>query len=320
MRRPDLVVFGEVAADIILAGVDQVPRRWSVLGRVKAARVLTAGTAGYVAQCFSKLGGRASVAGKIGNDSIGQLLLEGFKRLKVSAKNVRIEKGASTEVSTVVVYRDGNKASMVTEILPLNLNEFDIRALTQGRAFHFAGYLFYPNLWRRDAASLFKTAKRRGLLVSADPQMSATGEWSKPFQGVLRHLDVLLLDEEEARRVSGRRRIPDAIKHFQKRGTSVVAVKTGARGCVVGAGEEMIRVEAFRVRRPVSTIGAGDAFDAAFIYGLLRNWSLRKTAEFANVAGAISTTEYGCMTAIPSASVVERTAEQYYKRHRAENG
>ena len=76
----------------------------------------------------------------------------------------------------------------------------------------------------------------------------------------------------------------------------------------------MITVRSFTTR-PVSTIGAGDAFDAAFIYGLLRKWSVRRTAEFANTVGALSTTEYGCMTAIPRSDVVERIARRYYGHH-----
>jgi len=314
MKPYDLAVFGEVAVDIVLAGVDQIPKRWSVLGKVKAARVLTAGTAGYVAQCFSKLGGRAAVAGKIGDDSVGGFLLREFKRIGVSTRDVLVEKGASTEISTVVVYLNGGKSSMVTKILPLELHEFSIQSLTRGRAFHFAGYLLYPNLWRKRAIPLFKAARKEGLLVSADPQMSATGQWSAPFRGILPRLDLLLLDEEEARKISRRNHVHDAVKHLLRSGTGIVAVKTGARGCVVGQGDEILTVRAYSAKKPVSTIGAGDAFDAAFIYGLLQRWSLKKTAQFANVAGAISTTDYGCMTAIPRARVVERAAESYFRR------
>jgi sugar/nucleoside kinase (ribokinase family) len=318
MRPNDLVTFGEVAVDVILAGVDQVPKRWSVLGRVKAARILPAGTAGYVAQCFSKLGGQASVAGKIGEDSIGRFLLGEFARCRVSTRDVLVARGVSTEISTVIVYRNGNKSSMVTWILPLELKEFNAHSITQGRAFHFAGYLLYPNLWRKRAAPLFRAAKRKGLLVSADPQMSATGEWSTPFRGILQHLDLLLLDEEEARKVSRRNHIHDAIQSLLRRGVGIVAVKTGARGCVVGRGDELLKVRGYRTR-PVSTIGAGDAFDAAFIYGLLQKWSLRRIAQFANVVGAVSTTQYGCMTAIPKAHVVERISARYYGHSGAEN-
>jgi len=311
METSGLVAFGEVALDIILAGVDQVPRRWSILGTARAACAVSAGSAGYVAQCFAKLGGRASILGKIGMDNVGRLVLDGFDGCGVSTKELIIDREAETEISAVFLYNDGNKSSVVSNILPLRPNEFSKKGLTNGRAFHFAGYLLYPNLWGKRAISLFKMVKNEGLFVSADPQMSATGDWSRPFQGILEHLDVLLLDEEEARRISRRKRVQDAIESLLRNGPRIVAVKSGRRGCTVGYEDRIRRIKAYQVKI-ASTIGAGDAFDAAFIYGSLKNWSVEKTACFANVIAAISTTQYGCMTAIPTAKTAEKISQAYY--------
>jgi sugar/nucleoside kinase (ribokinase family) len=312
MEVSDLIAFGEVALDIILAGVDQVPRRWEILGTANAACAVTAGTAGYVAQCFSKLGGRASIVGKIGSDNVGRLVLDGFRRCAVSTKDLIVDREADTEISTVILYDDGNKSSVVSGILPLRPEDFARGSLTSGRAFHFAGFLLYPNLWGKRALSLFKMVEKRGLLVSADPQMSATGAWAQPFERVLEHLDVLLLDEEEARRISGKKRMPDAVESLLKDGTRIVAVKSGAGGCTVGYGDRIRNIRAYKVT-PVSTIGAGDAFDAAFIFGCLQNWSVEKSARFANVVAAISTTQYGCMTAVPRARTAEKLSRAYYQ-------
>jgi 2-dehydro-3-deoxygluconokinase len=252
------------------------------------------------------------VIGKIGNDNAGRLVLDGFDRCGVSTKELIIDREAETEISTVILYNDGNKSSVVSNILPLRSDEFSKRVLTNGRAFHFAGYLLYPNLWGKRAASLFKMARNEGLLVSADPQMSATGEWSQPFKGVLEHLDLLLVDEEEARKISQRKRVQDAIESLLRNGPRVVAVKSGRRGCTVGFGDRIRDIRAYKVKN-VSTIGAGDAFDAAFIYGSLQNWSVEKTACFANIVAAISTTQYGCMTAIPGAKRAEKISQAYYR-------
>jgi fructokinase len=273
---------------------------------------VSAGSAGYVAQCFAKLGGRASILGKIGNDNVGRLVLDGFDRCAVSTKELIVDREAETEISTVILYNDGNKSSVVSNILPLWPDEFSKSCLTNGRAFHFAGYLLYPNIWGKDAVSLFKMARNEGLLVSADPQMSATGEWRQPFDGILEHLDVLLVDEEEARKISQRKRVQDAIESLLRSGPRIVAVKSGRRGCIVGFGDRIRRIKAYEVSS-ISTIGAGDAFDAAFIYGSLKNWSVEKTACFANVVAAISTTQYGCMTAIPRAKTAEKISHAYYR-------
>ena len=73
MKVFDLVAFGEVALDVMLLGVDRFPRRWSELARMKRGGIYPVGSAGYVAQCFSKLGGRAAVVGRIGDDTVGRL-------------------------------------------------------------------------------------------------------------------------------------------------------------------------------------------------------------------------------------------------------
>ena len=309
----DLVAFGEVALDVMLLGVDRFPRRWSDLGRMKRGGIFPAGSAGYVAQCFSKLGGRAAVVGRIGSDSVGRFVVEGFQQCGVYTQHLVIDKHAETEVSTVVMYVDGNKSSVVSDILPLNLRQLSRKPLTGAGAFHVGGYLLYPELWRKRVLPWFNFAKREGALISVDPQMSATGEWSEPFNGILEHVDLLLLDEEEAKKISRRKRVIDAIEALLKAGSRVVAVKAGRKGCIVG-GDGRIRTIRPYETRPICTIGAGDAFDAAFIYGSLRAWNLSKIGQFANVVAAISTRTIGCMEAIPRAAVARKISESYYSR------
>ena len=311
MKSPQLVTLGEVALDVILLGVDRVPKRWSILGRTKAADIFTAGSAGYVAQCFAKLGGRAAVVGKIGDDNAGRFILKGFKQAGVSARHLRVERGIRTEISTVFLYNNGNKSSVVSEILPLKLSEYDPECLIGGNAFHVGGYLLYPNLWKGRILPWIRIAKKEGELVSADPQMSVTNKWNEPFRGLIAHLDLLLMDEEEAKKVSRKNRLVDAVEKLLKDGADVVAVKTGGKGCVVGSHGRIRTIAPFKTKL-ISTIGAGDAFDAAFIYGSLQRWSIEKRGKFANTVAAISTNQLGCMTAIPKAKSVERRVRSYY--------
>jgi len=311
MKTFDLTVLGEVAIDVILAGVQEVPKSWSTLGRTKAAGIFTAGSAGYVAQCYSKLGGRAAIVGRIGDDEVGRMVLEGFQQSNVSTRYLMVDKRARTEVSTVLVYNDGNKASIVNEIPSLDSRFLDSTFVEKTRALHIGGYLLVPSLWGNNIRRLLRRATRENVVICLDPQMSATGQWSKAFQGVFEHVHVLLLDEVEAIRISKKKRLVDAIEYLHRNGVQTVAVKAGRKGCVVSGGGKLYTVRGLRPR-VISTIGAGDAFDAAFIYGVLRNWPLRKLAEFSNTAASLSTTQLGCATAIPQAKELERLVETYY--------
>ena len=312
MKGFDLVALGEVALDVILAGVDRIPRRWSELGRVRATGIFAAGSAGYVAQCFSKLGGRAAIVGRIGDDAAGKITIEGLRQCGVFTRYLAVDKTAETEVSAVVVYNDGNKSSVLSQIPPLNLARLSAACLEKARAFHIGGYLVLPDLWGRSILRWIKSAKREGALVSLDPQMSATGEWSKAFQGILEHLDVLLLDEVEARKISRKRRTLDAVETLLSRGCAKVVVKAGKKGCIIGDQARVLSVRPVKTK-PVSTIGPGDAFDAAFIYGLLQGWTVERIAEFSNVVAALSMTKLGCMTAIPKGTVAEKIAKSHYR-------
>jgi len=312
MKNVDLVVLGEVALDVILAGVDKIPHRWSEVGKVGSAGIFTAGSAGYVAQCFSKLGGRAAIVGRIGDDSLGRIVIEGFHDCGVSTGNLVVDEAFETEVSTVVVYNDGNKSSVVSKVPPLRLDRLDPRCLHGAKALHIGAYLMLPDLWGRNTIRWIRHAKREKILVSLDPQMSATGEWGKAFEGILEHLDLLLLDEVEARKISRRKHTLDAVEYLLGQGVSTVAVKAGKRGCIIGEHNRIHSVKAFKTK-PISTIGAGDAFDAAFIYGSIHGWPVEKTARFSNAIAALSMTKLGCMTAIPKAKDAERIVKAYYE-------
>ncbi len=312
MRNAELVVLGEVALDVILAGVDKIPHRWSEVGNVQTAGVFTAGSAGYVAQCFSKLGGRAAIVGRIGDDSLGRIVIEGFHDCGVSTSNLVVDEAFETEVSTVVVYNDGNKSSVVSKVPPLRLDRLDSKCLHGAKALHIGAYLMLPDLWGRNTIRWIRHAKREKTLVSLDPQMSATGEWGKAFEGILEHLDLLLLDEVEARKISRRKHTLDAVEYLVGHGVSTVAVKAGKRGCIIGEHSRIHSVKAFKTK-PISTIGAGDAFDAAFIYGSIHGWPVEKTARFSNAIAALSMTKLGCMTAIPKAKDAERIVKAYYE-------
>ena len=312
MKAFDLAVLGEVAIDVILAGVDKVPKTWSMLGTAKAAGIFTAGSAGYVAQCYSKLGGRAAIVGRIGDDQVGHMVLEGFRQSNVSTRYLTVDNHAKTEVSTVLVYDNGNKASIITKIPSLDSKFLDLSFLEKTRALHIGGYLLIPSLWGTNIRRLLRKASCGNVVISLDPQMSATGQWSKAFRGVFEQLHVLLLDEVEAIRISKKKRLIDAIEYLHREGVQTVAVKAGRKGCLVSGGGKLYSVRGIKPK-VVSTIGAGDAFDAAFMYGVLRNWPLRKVAEFSNAAAGVSTTQMGCATAIPHAEKLMRLVRAHYR-------
>ena len=67
-------------------------------------------------------------------------------------------------------------------------------------------------------------------------------------------------------------------------GVKIVAVKLGSKGCYVTDGQEHLSVEPFKVKA-VDTTGAGDAFNAGFLYGLIHEKSLYECGQLGNFVG-----------------------------------
>jgi len=297
VSRSDLVVVGEVGVDVILLGVSKIPKNWSDVELVEEGALLPAGSAGYVAQCFSKLGGSCRLVGKIGDDDLGRYLVRQFKKYGVDVNFLKISSDEETEITVILIFKDWEKIQFITKIPPLTSEDIDPSCLDGARALHFAGYLLMPELWGDASEQLARRAKADGLFVSLNTQMCPREDWASPLKEVLKYVDLLLVDEEEAKRISGAQVIESASKALRELGPKIVAIKMGKEGCYVSSKEGEIRVPGVTVS-PICTVGAGDAFDSAFILGAINRWEIGKTARFANSVAALSTTKLGCSTAL----------------------
>lgn len=103
--------------------------------------------------------------------------------------------------------------------------------------------------------------------------------------------------------MTGGKRITEGVEVLLAKGPSVVVVKRGAHGCTVATRERSVDIPAFKVK-PVDTTGAGDVFNAGFVYAYLRGKPLPECAKYGNAAGALKTLRSGC-DAIPDLKSVE---------------
>ncbi len=118
--------------------------------------------------------------------------------------------------------------------------------------------------------------------------------------------DVVKLNEEELCKVHKFTRLPSEIEAFCREGSKrygwkAVCVTLGARGCAMLCGEEYIEAAGHTIN-VADPVGAGDAFAAAFLHGLISDWPVAKIAAFANRVGALVASRHG---AIPDWTVEE---------------
>lgn len=290
----DVVCLGILVADVIARPVPAVPPR-GALALVGELSLHGGGCALNTASALVRLGVSAAACGKVGGDPFGDFLLGLLDERGIDRRGVLRDAEAATSATVVLVDEEGERTFLH---LPgangrLRAEELDPELLYAGRALHLAGALVLEELDGEPAAAILAEARSRGLVTSLDTVWDASGRWQRVLPS-LPHVDLLTASLAEAEAISGQRGPGAAADWLRSRGAAAVAVKLGADGCYVsGVGH----VPAPAVTA-VDGTGAGDAFAAGLLYGVLAGWLLGRSAALANAAGALATTAVGAVEGV----------------------
>jgi sugar/nucleoside kinase (ribokinase family) len=156
---------------------------------------------------------------------------------------------------------------------------------------------------------LFKELKGAGLTISLDTNDDPSGEWGGVFDELLSYIDILLPNEMEACRMTRKATVDEAIEELGRR-VPCVAIKRGSRGSIVRVDGKTFSAPAVSVT-PVDTIGAGDSFNAGFLFGWLKGWPPHQCAYAGNITGALSTQGVGGTEAFRDPGLVQRFLAQH---------
>lgn len=281
----DLLVAGEINPDFILSG-DVEPAFGQVEKLVDAA-VLTIGSSSVIFACgAARLGLKVAFTGKCGDDVFGRFMLEEMCKCGVDVSHVSVVVGGATGLS-VILNRGVDRAIMTYPGLIDSLTAEDVpdALLDEARHLHVASY-FLQTALQPGLPALFDRARKQGLSTSLDTNYDPAEKWSG-FDALLAVTHVFLPNEAEACSLAREGDAQLAARSLADKVETLV-VKLGARGALGVREGQMVAVPSLPVE-VVDTIGAGDSFDAGFIYGYLNGWPLEKTLRLAAVCGALST-------------------------------
>jgi sugar/nucleoside kinase (ribokinase family) len=286
---PDVVCLGILVADVIAWPFDELPATGS-LAFVETVSLHGGGCALNTASALTRLGCTSAVVGKVGADPLGDFLLRLLDERAVERRGVIRDPSALTAATVVLVHGDGERTFLHAKgaNAQLDARELDSELLFSGRCLHVAGALVLDALDGEPCAALLADAKRRGLVTSLDTVWDASGRWERILP-CLPHVDVLAPSLAEALAMSGERDVENAAAWLRRAGARDVVIKLGRDGCYVADKGYVKPVEV----EAVDGTGAGDAFVAGLLHGVLAEWPLHRSARLANAAGALATTAVG---------------------------
>ena len=292
----DILVAGEINPDLILSG-DVVPEFGQVEKLVDTAS-LTIGSSSAIFACgAARLGLKVAFIGVCGDDVFGRFMLDEMSRRNVDVSNVIVRSDGQTGLS-VILNNESDRAILTHSGLIAELQASDIPddLLLQSRHLHVASYFLQTKI-QPDLPGLFHHAHSLGLTTSLATNYDPSGEWVG-FDELLPVADVFLPNQTEALSITKSSDVESAARQLSTL-AKLVAVKLGADGTLACSNKDTFTALSIPVN-VVDTVGAGDSFDAGFMYGYLNNWEVEKSLRLACVCGAMSTQQAGGTSGQPT--------------------
>jgi tagatose kinase len=251
----------------------------------------------------ARLGHGAGIIGGVGNDDFGRCLLDRLRKDGVDCRFVSVVDGLATGVAFVTYRKDGSRQFIyhIGNTPAAMAKAPEVSGLPAPAYFHVMGCsLLASDAFRAEILGALEAFAARGAKISFDPNLRiellgprGLEEVVKP---VLTRCAVLQPGVDELLLLAGEPTIEQAAARlFQNPRLELIALKRGAKGCTVftrGGGSFSLGVYPVQ---PVDPTGAGDAFDAAFLCGLLEQRPLEECAKLATAAAALNTAAFGPM-------------------------
>lgn len=293
----DLLVVGEINPDLILRG-DVAPAFGQIEKTIDDA-TLTIGSSSVIFACgAARLGLRVAFVGTVGHDLFGQFMCAQMAAYSIDVSGVTIDPALRTGLSVILSH--GADRAILTypgSIAALRYDQIDLHMLDRARHLHLGAFYMLDAL-RPDVPALFAAARARGLTISLDTNYDPSERWDGGLAEAISLVDLFLPNEAELCAIAGSADVEVALGRLAGR-VPLIGVKLGARGGVARQGHTIVRAPALPV--PVAdTTGAGDSFDAGFVYGFVQGWGLEETLRLACACGSLSTRAAGGTAAQPT--------------------
>ena len=237
------------------------------------------GSAANTIYNLAKLKVNCGFIGAVGNDDEGREILEEFKKVGVDTSQIKIIENEKTGLILGFIDKNGERAMYASRRVnsKIEKNDFPLSYLENAKFLHFSSFVDNKQL---EIQNFLAENKSNKTLISFAPGSLYVKKGIEKLEKILKNCHVLFLNKEEIEILTNNNYQKGA-KILLELGCKIVAVTLKEKGCYLTDGIEKITVEPIPTD-VVDTTGAGDAFSAGFLYGLLENKSLNECGIYGN--------------------------------------
>ncbi len=298
--KPLLLTVGNIYIDHNTFGINSGEETFRLEGgrdyfASKSERVL-GGSAVNTALQASRLGVEVGFIGKTGKDEGGEEIRSLLGKAKILSELVSEDSSLSTSMVVNLIHKNGQFIGIhygeASRKLSINDIDLDNDLFNRCQAIYFGGTAKQP-LLLKDGEQLFQKLNSRGIKIFYDPNrfpVQDTEVDRNLLLAQLAYVEGYMPNEEELLQLTGKTFVEEALQVVLGTGVNFVALKLGAKGCRIKTKDDDFTVEGHKIT-PLTTVGAGDCFNATFIAYYLKGGPLKECAELATAAAAIKVSQ-----------------------------
>lgn len=285
-------IIGNLNIDLIIRNVPGLPA-WGQEVMGSSHQQFSSGQAGYLAFALRELGIPTALVGNVGDDVYGHQILNDLRAFGADTRGVVVMPQKATGITLAIVRSDGERAfisdlgclnDFSEEMILQNWNQVEPAGIVC-----LVGLFCTPALTFQAATRLLKKARSAGQTTMLDTGWDPKNWPEETLAGMrelLQQVSIFMPNWDEARAITGQKTVEEAAKDLQWKGPEIVVVKCGEQGSYVLCGQENGWVASRRVQ-VLDTVGAGDVFNAGFLYGLRKGWSLQSCLAVGNSTSSL---------------------------------
>ena len=299
-------MIGETSLENLYLQDRQGPERVVVLGEVlwdvfPHARRLGGAPLNFAVHA-TRLGHPVSLVSALGDDELGREAAHAIAALGLNTSLLQTAHGFPTGTACVELGPEGRTRFLIPRpaaydgiLTPPGLLELLARQQP--------GWLYFGTLLASRAEGRAVLDRMLDALPKAsrfyDLNLRPGNDSPRLVLDLMERADVVKLNEEELHTVREFSGLPEPIEQFCREGSRrfgwrAVCVTLGERGCALLVDEEYAEAAGHPVD-VADPVGAGDAFAAAFLHGLISKWPVETIASFANRVGALVASRHGAI-------------------------
>jgi sugar/nucleoside kinase (ribokinase family) len=293
----EVVCVGILVADIFIPPLARLPAAGELLASGDFL-IDSGGCAANVATSLVKLDVTATAVGKVGSDHFGSFIQQDLTQKGINTVGIARSERAGTSKTVILPVIGEDRRYIHTFGANADFTAADIdRALLDGaRVLYVGGYLVLPGLDATELGDLFRYARQKGVITVLDvvvPSEHDNADFAALLKPVLPYVDYFMPNDEEAHALTGESDPQQQAEQFLALGCTNAIITKGKYGTLLANKRETLEIPSFTVE-VVDSSGAGDAFAAGFIVGLLEGWETAQMLRFASAIGAAACTRLGC--------------------------